>query len=68
MDSSKYSLEQWTEQQHAEAVESLGEASYYALVTVDKKGKVQLNQCSDVLHVEREICRRASPHAIAAEA
>ena len=35
-------LEAWNDQQHAKAAESLQDASWFALITIDKEGKLQI--------------------------
>ena len=35
-------IETWTDQQHAAAAKSLQDASWYALVTIDKEGKIKI--------------------------
>jgi hypothetical protein len=35
-------IETWTDQKHAEAAKSLQDASWYALVTIDQEGKIQI--------------------------
>ena len=42
MDSDDTSIETWTDQEHAAAVKSLQDASWYALITIDQEGKIQI--------------------------